>query len=107
MYIYINNVVTCVTKPTTESTAEDFSYQILTNLESADHLCQLAHPLLKSSGSESIVFISSAAGVVSCSVGSIYVATKGANCQLARNLACEWVSDNIRANSVLLLESFL
>ncbi|EOA28734.1 hypothetical protein CARUB_v10024963mg [Capsella rubella] len=68
---------------------EDFLYQISTNLESAYHLCQLDHPLLKSSGYGSIVFISSAAGVVSCSVGSIYGATKGAICQLARSLACE------------------
>ncbi|CAF1935908.1 unnamed protein product [Brassica napus] len=42
--ILINNVGTCVTKRTTEYTAEDFSYQISTNLESSYHLCQLAHP---------------------------------------------------------------
>ncbi|CAN6894644.1 unnamed protein product, partial [Brassica oleracea] len=36
----------------------------------------LIHPLLKASGSGSIVFISSVAGLVSCSVGSIYGATK-------------------------------
>ncbi|KAH0881305.1 hypothetical protein HID58_068699 [Brassica napus] len=49
----------------------------------------LIHPLLKASGSGSIVFISSVAGVVSCSVGSIYGATKRAISQMARNLACE------------------
>ncbi|CAN7107541.1 unnamed protein product [Brassica rapa subsp. narinosa] len=49
------------------------------------------HPSLKTSGSGSIVFISSVAGVVSCSVGSIYGATKGAISQMARNLACEWL----------------
>ncbi|XP_020885281.1 tropinone reductase homolog At1g07440-like isoform X7 [Arabidopsis lyrata subsp. lyrata] len=98
--ILINNVGTCVTKTTIESTAEDFSNHISTNLESSYHLCQLAHPLLKSSGSGSIVFISSVVGVVSCSVGSIYGATKGAIFQLVGNLACEWASDNIRANFV-------
>ncbi|CAA7051016.1 unnamed protein product [Microthlaspi erraticum] len=98
--ILINNVGTCVTKPTTEYTAQDFSYQVSTNLESSYHLSQLAHPLLKSSGSGSIVFISSVAGLVSCSVGSIYGATKGAITQLARNLACEWATDNIRVNSI-------
>ncbi|KAL0708353.1 hypothetical protein Bca4012_074779 [Brassica carinata] len=60
----------------------------------------LIHPLLKASGSGSIVFISSVAGVVSCSVGSIYGATKGAISQMARNLACEWAGDNIRANTI-------
>ncbi|KAF2545556.1 hypothetical protein F2Q70_00023781 [Brassica cretica] len=60
----------------------------------------LIHPLLKASGSGSIVFISSVAGVVSCSVGSIYGATKGAISQMSRNLACEWANDNIRANTI-------
>ena len=48
-----------------------------TNFESAYHLSQLAHPLLKASAAGSIVFISSVAGVTSVSVGSIYSATKG------------------------------
>ncbi|KAK7290136.1 hypothetical protein RIF29_04345 [Crotalaria pallida] len=44
------------------------------NLDSAYHLCQLAHPLLKASGKGSIVFISSIAGVVSlCSKKRIIV----------------------------------
>ncbi|CAH8264096.1 unnamed protein product [Arabidopsis lyrata] len=38
--------------------------------------------------------------VVHINVGSIYGATKGAMNQLAKNLACEWASDNIRVNSV-------
>lgn len=48
-----------------------------TNLESAFHLCQLAHPLVKASGRGSIVFISSVAGVVALPSGTIYAATKG------------------------------
>lgn len=71
-----------------------------TNLDSAFHLSQLAHPLLKASGSGSIVLMSSTAGVVHINVGSIYGATKGAMNQLAKNLACEWARDNIRVNSV-------
>ncbi|XP_057475857.1 tropinone reductase homolog At5g06060-like isoform X1 [Actinidia eriantha] len=71
-----------------------------TNLESAYHLCQIAHPLLKSSGVGSIVFISSVAVLVHCGSGSIYGATKGAMNQLTKNLACEWAKDNIRCNCV-------
>lgn len=48
-----------------------------TNFESVYHLCQLAHPLLKASGAGSIVLISSVAGVVAISSGSVYAATKG------------------------------
>lgn len=65
-------------KSTVDFTAEDYSFLMATNLESAYHLSQLSHPLLKNSGSGSIVLMASAAGVVSMSVGSIYSATKGA-----------------------------
>uniref|UniRef100_A0A0D3C2U7 Uncharacterized protein n=1 Tax=Brassica oleracea var. oleracea TaxID=109376 RepID=A0A0D3C2U7_BRAOL len=60
----------------------------------------ISHPLLKASGYGSIVFMSSIAGVVSMSGGSIYGITKGALNQLAKNLACEWAKDGIRANAV-------
>ncbi|XP_024008505.1 tropinone reductase homolog At1g07440 isoform X2 [Eutrema salsugineum] len=98
--ILINNVGAIRSKPTVEYRAEDFSFHISTNLESAYHFSQLAHPLLKASGCGNIVFISSIAGVVSVSISSIYSATKGAMNQLARNLACEWASNGIRANAV-------
>ena len=48
-----------------------------TNLESAYHLCQLAHPLLKGSGTGGIVFISSVAGVTNLGTGSVYATSKG------------------------------
>ncbi|XP_020885473.1 LOW QUALITY PROTEIN: tropinone reductase homolog At2g29170-like [Arabidopsis lyrata subsp. lyrata] len=95
--ILVNNAGTCITKPTTEFTAQDYSFLMATYLESAFHLSQLTHPLLKASRSGSIVLMSSA---VHINVGSIYGATKGAMNQLAKNLACEWASDNIRVNSV-------
>ncbi|AEC08228.1 NAD(P)-binding Rossmann-fold superfamily protein [Arabidopsis thaliana] len=98
--ILVNNVGTLMLKPTTEYTAEEFSFLMATNLDSAFHISQLAHPLLKASGSGSIVLMSSIAGVVHVGVGSIYGATKGAMNQLARNLACEWASDNIRTNAI-------
>ncbi|KAH9661594.1 Tropinone reductase [Citrus sinensis] len=99
--ILINNVGTTIRKATVEYTAEDFSFLMATNFESAYNLCQLAHPLLKASGAASIVLMSSVCGVVSVvDVGSIYGATKGAMNHLARILACEWAQDNIRTNSV-------
>ncbi|KDO66643.1 hypothetical protein CISIN_1g036388mg, partial [Citrus sinensis] len=97
----INNVGTTIRKATVEFTAEDFSFLMATNFESAYNLCQLAHPLLKASGAASIVLMSSVCGVVSVvDVGSISGATKGAMNHLARILACEWAQDNIRTNSV-------
>ncbi|KAL1192661.1 putative tropinone reductase [Cardamine amara subsp. amara] len=87
-------------KPTTEYVAEDFAFHISANVEAAYHFCQLSHPLLKASSYGSIIFMSSVAGVVSFDCGSIYGLTKGALNQLARNLACEWAKDGIRANAV-------
>ncbi|XP_050237743.1 tropinone reductase homolog At1g07440-like [Mercurialis annua] len=98
--ILINNVGTNIKKPTLEFTAEDYSFLMSTNLESAYHFSQLAHPLLHNSGAGSIIFMSSVAGVVSVAVGSIYGATKGAIVQLTKNLACEWAKDNIRINCI-------
>ncbi|KAG8074404.1 hypothetical protein GUJ93_ZPchr0006g45376 [Zizania palustris] len=98
--ILVNNVGTNFTKQTTEYSADEYSFIMATNIESAYHLCQLAHPLLKASGSGSIVLISSVSGVVGICSGSVYAMTKGAMNQLAKNLACEWARDNIRTNSV-------
>jgi Tropinone reductase 1 len=64
-------------KPTIDYTAEDYSELMTINLDSAFHLCQLTHPLLKESRVGSIVFISSVAGVVSLGTGSVYAASKG------------------------------
>lgn len=69
---------TCKPKTAVEYTAEDFSFLMSTNLESAYHMSQLAYPLLRASGAGSIVFISSVNSVVAINVGStIYSATKG------------------------------
>ncbi|KAM4083399.1 hypothetical protein ACJW30_08G053400 [Castanea mollissima] len=98
--ILINNVGTNKPKPTLEYTAQDFSFIMATNFESAYHLSQLAHPLLKASSAGSIVFVSTVCGVVSVRGGSIYGASKGAMNQLTKNLACKWAKDNIRTNCV-------
>ncbi|KAK7290140.1 hypothetical protein RIF29_04351 [Crotalaria pallida] len=115
LYGQVNNVGTNFRKPAIEYTAEDYSkLKEAVNLDSAFHLCQLAHPLLKASRNGSIVFISSVAGVTSLGSGSIYAASKvptyretnyllsvAAINQLTKNLACQWAKDNIRSNSVV------
>ncbi|EOA28535.1 hypothetical protein CARUB_v10024752mg, partial [Capsella rubella] len=98
--ILVNNVGVLRGKPTTEYVEYDWTLHISTNVEAAFHFSQLSHPLLKASGNGSIVFISSITGIVSLDCGSIYSLTKGALNQLARNLACEWAKDRIRANAV-------
>ncbi|KMZ74328.1 NAD(P)-binding Rossmann-fold superfamily protein [Zostera marina] len=99
--ILINNVGTFISKPTVDYSSEDVSFVMSTNFDSAFHISQLAHPLLKASGKGSIVFISSIAGIQAIKFpGSIYSASKGAMNQLAKSFCCEWAKDNIRVNSV-------
>ena len=64
-------------KPTVECTAEDYSFMMTTNFESALHLSQLAHPLLKPSSSGSIVFISTMGTLRVYEGSAIYAASKG------------------------------
>lgn len=73
----MNNVGTNIHKQTLDITEEDFSLLVNINLESAVHISQLSHPLLKASESASVVFISSVGGVASINIGTIYSATKG------------------------------
>ncbi|KAL8167911.1 hypothetical protein V2J09_009410 [Rumex salicifolius] len=101
LHILVNNVGSTVIKGANEYTSEDYASLMGTNFESPFHLCQLAHPLLKASMNASIVFVSSATGVVSVPFLSLYSATKGAINQLTKNLACEWAKDKIRTNAVL------
>ncbi|XP_057523721.1 tropinone reductase homolog At5g06060-like [Amaranthus tricolor] len=98
--ILVNNAGTNIRTRTTEVSFEEYAKIMATNLESAYHLCQLAHPLLKGSGTGGIVFISSVAGVTNLGTGSVYATSKAAINQLTKNLACEWAKDNIRANTV-------
>ncbi|BAT84499.1 hypothetical protein VIGAN_04189800 [Vigna angularis var. angularis] len=98
--ILVNNAAVEITKNIVDHTAEDVSTIMATNFESAFHLTQLAHPLLKQSGYGSIVFISSIAGAKAIPGLSAYGAAKGAMDQFTRNVALEWAKDNIRANAV-------
>ncbi|KAK4273666.1 hypothetical protein QN277_017011 [Acacia crassicarpa] len=98
--ILVNNVGINVRKATVEYTGDDYSMMMTANFESAYHLCQLAYSALKASGSGSIVFISSLAGLTSLGTGTIYAAAKAAINQLTKTLACEWAKDNIRSNCV-------
>lgn len=73
----MSNVGTTIRKEAVELTANDISTTMVTNFESAYHLCQLAHPVLKASRNGSVVFNSSIASDVALSLSSIYAASKG------------------------------
>jgi NAD(P)-dependent dehydrogenase (short-subunit alcohol dehydrogenase family) len=92
---------TNVRKPTVDYSADDFERVMSTNFESAFHLSQLAHPILRASvapssvaahakeapRSASIVMVSSVSGGPSTTnTGTVYAATKAAMNQFTRNV---------------------
>ncbi|XP_073526308.1 uncharacterized protein [Phyllobates terribilis] len=91
----VNNAGTNFRKATVDYTTDEYAQIMSTNFVSAYNLCKLSHPLLKSYGSGSIIFISSVASVLSLGTGSVYAASKATMNQITITLACEWAKDNI------------
>lgn len=98
--ILVNNVGTLEPKPALFVSPQEYAFQMSTNVESAYHLSQLSHPLLKASSRGRIVFISSIAGHLIPASCSVYSMTKAAINQLTKCLASEWVKDGILVNAV-------
>eukprot|EP00249_Psilotum_nudum_P011996 c23517_g1_i1 orf=314-1135(-) len=100
--ILVNNAgISGPMKPALDVTEEQYASLMATNLDSAFHLCQLAHPFLKASTKGSVVFISSILGLLPIDLPfNTYGVTKAAVNHLTKSLANEWSSDGIRVNCV-------
>nr|GMC79064.1 tropinone reductase homolog [Ipomoea batatas] len=98
--ILVNNAGLAIYTEAKDCSAKDWSLVMSTNLDASFHISQLAYPLLKASGNGSVVFVSSASGVISTPGSTLYGTSKAAINQLTKNLACEWAKDNIRVNAV-------
>ena len=98
--ILINNVGTNIRKKTVDFTREEYEHVLNTNLFSTFEISRLFYDLLKKSDNNSVVNITSVAGLTHLRTGSPYGMSKAAIDQLTRNLAAEWAEDKIRVNSV-------
>lgn len=98
--ILVNNAGTNIRKATTDYSPEEVEHLFRTNLFSAFTLSRTLHPLLRASGSASIVNVGSSAGLRVVRTGSPYAMTKAALDHLTRYLAVEWAVDGIRVNTV-------
>lgn len=64
------------------------------------HLAELALPIMADGGGGSLILMSSLSGLRGNRTIGLYGITKAANAQLARNLAVQWGSSNVRVNAI-------
>lgn len=98
--ILVNNTGTNIRKKITEYSGQEFDHLFETIYKSAYSVTVGLYPLLKASGSASVIMISSVAGLAHLRTGAIYGSMKAALNQLTRNLSVEWAGDNIRVNAI-------
>ena len=98
--ILVNNVGTNIRKKFEDYSEEEYRRIFETNLFGMLDLTRGLFPLLKASGSASIINVASIAGSVDVGSGAPYGMTKSAIIQVTRNLAVEWARHNIRVNSL-------
>jgi NAD(P)-dependent dehydrogenase (short-subunit alcohol dehydrogenase family) len=71
-----------------------------TNVRSNFWLCNMVAPQMAERGDGSIIIVSSIGGFQGSDVIGVYCISKAADMQLARNLAVEWGTRNVRANCI-------
>jgi Tropinone reductase 1 len=99
--ILVNNVGTNVRKPTLEATFEDLQHVMDINVGTAFDMSTKLYPLLKKSGSASVINVASIAAKTGVMwTTAIYAMSKAAMDRMTKYLAVDWGKDNIRVNSV-------
>lgn len=84
----------------TEVSDAAFDKIINNNVRSNFWLCNQVAPLMAERGGGSLILVSSISGFAGNKNLGVYGISKAADFQLARNLAVEWGSENIRANCI-------
>ncbi len=97
--ILVNNVGTNVRKKFVEYSEQEYRQLFETNLFAMTEVTRMAYPLLKKSGSGSVISIASVAGSIDVQSGPPYGMTKAAIIQLTRHLAVEWAPE-VRVNAI-------
>ncbi len=98
--ILVNNAGTNIRKESLGYSREEFDFLVATNMTPAFELSRRLHPLLKASGSSSIVNVVSVGGITALGTGAPYAMSKAAIIQLTKYLAAEWAKDGIRVNAI-------
>jgi 3-oxoacyl-[acyl-carrier protein] reductase len=97
--ILVNNAGSSMRKPFMQTTLEDLDELYRVDLRSVFAVTQAMVPMLKESGSGSIINISSILGVFGSALSTAYCAMKGGVVQLTRAMAAE-LGPEIRVNCI-------
>jgi len=86
--------------PSAEMSDEQFDKTLTCNVKASHWLSHMVLPDMREKKDGVIIIISSIGGFVGSSALGAYSISKAADLQLARNIAVEYGSDNIRANCI-------
>jgi NAD(P)-dependent dehydrogenase (short-subunit alcohol dehydrogenase family) len=86
--------------PMAQAPDEAFTKIIDSNVRSNLWLCNLVIPDMAERRDGSVIIVSSIGGLKGSTMLGLYCISKAADMQLARNLAVEWGSSNIRVNCI-------
>jgi NAD(P)-dependent dehydrogenase (short-subunit alcohol dehydrogenase family) len=98
--VIVNNAGAIVVGTAEETSDEDWSRVLATNLTGTFHVSRAAIPALRKSGGGSIVNIGSYLGIVGRQRRAAYCAAKAGVAGLTRAMALDHAQDNIRVNCV-------
>ena len=96
----VNNAATQINKPIVETSDDDWTHIINTNVRSAFQCIRDAHPLLKAVRG-AVVNVASVHAIATSINVAVYAISKGALVALTRSAALELAEDGIRCNAVL------
>ena len=86
--------------PSQEIPDDAFDKVMESNIRSNHWLCQMVIPEMAERHDGVVIIVSSVAGLMGSTVLGAYAISKAADMQLARNLAVEWGSKNVRINCI-------
>jgi NAD(P)-dependent dehydrogenase (short-subunit alcohol dehydrogenase family) len=98
--ILVNAAGYTLKQPTVETSEEQWSCLMDTNLNGALRACQSFHAALKQSGRGRVINIVSLGSFLAFHEVAAYCAAKSGLLSLTRSLACEWARDGISVNAI-------
>ena len=98
--IWVNNAAAILVKPFLETTREDWTQLLASNLNGYVHGCRAALTMMAPCGSGCVVNVSSVTDIQPIANMSAYVTAKGAVVGLTKALAVEFAPQGIRINAI-------